>query len=130
MKKIKLPLTELRDKKRRGSNTVDGFLIEWRGLSVIYNWFGVKAQTKRGHIRSNELTLPDKTLRNEMAHIMQQYFLGYKFMPLYLYLFCKTVLQGKNGYKDHPLERDSEALESVERGWEQVMKDSWRKYEN
>jgi len=127
--KTKLPLTELRDKKKRDSRIVDDFLIEYRSLEIILQWFRVRAQTRRGHIRTNQIAPTDNLLRNEMVHVIQQIHWGWKFMFLYFYLFVRTVLKGKRAYLDHPLEKESVELAKEKRGWEQVTKESWRKYE-
>lgn len=68
--------------------------------------------------------------KHEMVHVKQQEALGYATFK-FLYVLWWIILfftPGKRPYEDNPFELEADELRRFYQGWNNVTKDSWKRY--
>lgn len=97
--------------------TIDGITITTLRLPFPFSLFA-KGMAWRGKVYLKDpLRASNWLIRHEMVHVAQ----GFKLLT-YLWWWLKR------GYYNNPFELEANKWESEYRGWENVTKDSWRKY--
>lgn len=96
--------------------TIDGITITTYRLAFPFSLFA-KGMAWKGKVYLKDPITSGRLIRHEMCHVAQ----GFK-LRTYLWWWLKR------GYKNSPFELEANKWESEYRGWENVTKESWRKY--
>ena len=97
--------------------TIDDIAMPTYRLSFPFSLFA-KGMVWRGKVYLKDpLRASDRLVRHEMIHVAQEFKLR-----TYLWWWLKR------GYKNNPFEWEAREWDGECRGWENVTKESWRKY--